>query len=156
MEAGNKVGKKPYMGQDKSSLIEQTQRLSAEAKENKRFVFYVPAGSIETLPGKQCFNMHSGCSASSADSSWHPVSLKRSRCVLCPCGLMAPEYTVHQCLPRLFTSVGLTYQAIESTWPSKPGHPCSPPGHTEEIRVCHAAHAWAPFSSDQGRRRLIS
>jgi len=39
---------KKLMGQDKGSLIKQKQRLSAEAKENKKFVLYFPsAGTVQ-------------------------------------------------------------------------------------------------------------
>lgn len=85
-----------------------------------------------------------------------PLSLKRSRCVLCPCSLMAPEYTIHQCPSRLFASVRLMCQEIESTWFSKPGHPFSP-GPTEKETECATQHMpGSPFPSKQDRRRLIS
>lgn len=105
LEGGNKVGK-ILMGQEKGSLIKQKQRLSAEAKENKRFVVYIPAGNTQTLPGKEGFTMHSGCSASSTDNSCHPSVTEEIQIQFC-----APAAWWHQ--STLYTSA---YQGFLLVW----------------------------------------
>ena len=57
-----------------------------------------------------------------------PLSLQRSSWVLCPYILMAPMYTVHQCLPKPYTSTGLMCQIVESTQSHTPGHRFPPSG----------------------------
>lgn len=84
------------MGQEKGSLIKQKQRLSAEAKENKRFVVYIPAGNTQTLPGKEGFTMHSGCSASSTDNSCHPSVTEEIQMSSVP---LQPDGTRVHCTP---------------------------------------------------------
>lgn len=63
-----------------------------------------------------------------------PQSVRRYRWVLCPCILMAPAYTVHQCLPKTLYFCGsdvpgnqiyavqYTWSTLSSSWP-KAGAP---------------------------------
>ena len=64
-----------------------------------------------------------------------PLPLQRSRWVLCPYTLMVSVYTVHQRLPKPYTSVGLMCQAIESTQSGTPSHPFPPRGWRQGCSV---------------------
>lgn len=60
---GEKIRWKKLLGQDKGSLIKQNQRLLAEAKVNKIFIFILylsPAGDLQPLLRKLGFSTHSG------------------------------------------------------------------------------------------------
>ena len=49
------------MGQAKGSLIKQKQSLHAEAKEGRFILYFLLAGDVQPLPGKQGFSTHSSC-----------------------------------------------------------------------------------------------
>lgn len=57
-----KSGEKELVGQDKgNSIKKKKERLHSEARENKRFIIYVPlAGDAQPLHGKQGFSTGSG------------------------------------------------------------------------------------------------
>lgn len=75
-----------------------------------------------------CLTLLSSTQAPVQKTVGMPLSLHKSRWVLCPYNLMASGYTVLWSLPKSHSSVDLMFQAIKSTQSRKPGHPFPLPG----------------------------
>lgn len=77
-----------------------------------------------------------------------PLSLKRSRCVPCPCSLMAPDYT-SVCHGFLLLWVWCTRQLN----PVCLAIPFLFLVTQKKNKVCHAAHAWGSLSLQPGQEK---